>query len=571
MCCGADMPNLLERMPLGGEPGCREAAMDPQNIKLFGQTISVASNHTGAGADAEVLKQQSASPLWDTAQTSRQDCTDKKGVVENHISARSSSGDGFLQPPRLCKLVEYGTPNVGSRLSDDSSEGGHSDELKDQSEGDHSHSVGNDKNLPKPDKVVACPRCDSLDTKFCYYNNYNVNQPRHFCKNCQRYWTAGGTLRNVPVGAGRRKNKHGGGLQRENCADASTSSLLLGSPTSQKGTSFKQSQPKRMAGQSSPMRSPGSASSFGQESGITMSSPPYSLHQNGRLAFQPYASSQGFMTSGTDASAVGSSDTASTLQQRLQRFPSGHAFDKDCSRSSLSVLMQDTSNLNAIQTAFTPSMSQQESSATFRPVASTDMTSGWAGNDGPGRFFNGDYPNGYHLEWNRKQLSAPSTQGGASFSTPAHRAFNPGSTPPLNSSWNPAPAAQWASNVGHVPHPQMTTPEWPGTGLCISSAGQKQQLVALHTSLGKRGASDGGRLDSPQLPTKALRTDEFSRSLKSTWPMLGRNQSDVNATLKLFQPKLELAGACDQKDSFMGRLFINSAAAARPGPFPVTI
>lgn len=46
-----------------------------------------------------------------------------------------------------------------------------------------------------------------MDTKFCYYNNYNVNQPRHFCRNCQRYWTAGGTMRNVPVGAGRRKNK----------------------------------------------------------------------------------------------------------------------------------------------------------------------------------------------------------------------------------------------------------------------------------------------------------------------------------------------------------------------------
>nr|CAD1825227.1 unnamed protein product [Ananas comosus var. bracteatus] len=57
----------------------------------------------------------------------------------------------------------------------------------------------------KPDKIVPCPRCDSLDTKFCYFNNYNVSQPRHFCKNCQRYWTAGGSLRNVPVGAGRRK------------------------------------------------------------------------------------------------------------------------------------------------------------------------------------------------------------------------------------------------------------------------------------------------------------------------------------------------------------------------------
>jgi hypothetical protein len=62
--------------------------------------------------------------------------------------------------------------------------------------------------LKKPDKVLPCPRCNSMDTKFCYFNNYNVNQPRHFCKNCQRYWTAGGAMRNVPVGAGRRKNKH---------------------------------------------------------------------------------------------------------------------------------------------------------------------------------------------------------------------------------------------------------------------------------------------------------------------------------------------------------------------------
>ncbi|KAG5226933.1 cyclic dof factor [Salix suchowensis] len=53
-----------------------------------------------------------------------------------------------------------------------------------------------EKTLKKPDKIIPCPRCNSMDTKFCYYNNYNVNQPRHFCKNCQRYWTAGGTMRN---------------------------------------------------------------------------------------------------------------------------------------------------------------------------------------------------------------------------------------------------------------------------------------------------------------------------------------------------------------------------------------
>ncbi|KAJ8493565.1 hypothetical protein OPV22_015286 [Ensete ventricosum] len=59
----------------------------------------------------------------------------------------------------------------------------------------------------KPEKMLPCPRCGSPDTKFCYYNNYNVNQPRHFCRNCHRYWTAGGAMRNVPVGAGRLKNR----------------------------------------------------------------------------------------------------------------------------------------------------------------------------------------------------------------------------------------------------------------------------------------------------------------------------------------------------------------------------
>jgi Dof domain, zinc finger len=52
---------------------------------------------------------------------------------------------------------------------------------------------------------LDCPRCGSNNTKFCYYNNYNASQPRHFCKNCRRYWTKGGALRNVPIGGGTRK------------------------------------------------------------------------------------------------------------------------------------------------------------------------------------------------------------------------------------------------------------------------------------------------------------------------------------------------------------------------------
>ncbi|XP_073282035.1 dof zinc finger protein DOF2.4-like isoform X1 [Primulina huaijiensis] len=62
-------------------------------------------------------------------------------------------------------------------------------------------------NMPMPETALKCPRCESTNTKFCYFNNYSLSQPRHFCKTCRRYWTRGGALRNVPVGGGCRRNK----------------------------------------------------------------------------------------------------------------------------------------------------------------------------------------------------------------------------------------------------------------------------------------------------------------------------------------------------------------------------
>ncbi|KAI3718886.1 hypothetical protein L6452_19771 [Arctium lappa] len=69
----------------------------------------------------------------------------------------------------------------------------------------------------QPDPL-NCPRCESTNTKFCYYNNYNKTQPRYFCKACKRHWTKGGTLRSVPIGGG-RKNKR---LGRPNRATSTT-------------------------------------------------------------------------------------------------------------------------------------------------------------------------------------------------------------------------------------------------------------------------------------------------------------------------------------------------------------
>jgi transposase-like protein len=49
--------------------------------------------------------------------------------------------------------------------------------------------------VPLPEPGLKCPRCDSTNTKFCYFNNYSLTQPRHFCHACRRYWTRGGALR----------------------------------------------------------------------------------------------------------------------------------------------------------------------------------------------------------------------------------------------------------------------------------------------------------------------------------------------------------------------------------------
>ncbi|KAI3965105.1 hypothetical protein MKX01_014036 [Papaver californicum] len=79
-------------------------------------------------------------------------------------------------------------------------------------------------NRPQPE-ALKCPRCDSSNTKFCYYNNYSLTQPRYFCKACRRYWTKGGSLRNVPVGGGCRKNN-------KRISSCSSSSKAKSSPSS---------------------------------------------------------------------------------------------------------------------------------------------------------------------------------------------------------------------------------------------------------------------------------------------------------------------------------------------------
>ncbi|XP_028756321.1 cyclic dof factor 1-like, partial [Neltuma alba] len=120
-----------------------------------------------------------------------------KSTIEGNVPFRAGKQHNSIEE---ADVDVYGSPTIEVEAKVDHRTKNYKAGSRDM---DHQEKV-----LKKPDKVLPCPRCNSLETKFCYFNNYNVNQPRHFCKNCQRYWTAGGIIRNVPVGAGKRKNKH---------------------------------------------------------------------------------------------------------------------------------------------------------------------------------------------------------------------------------------------------------------------------------------------------------------------------------------------------------------------------
>ncbi|KAM7267079.1 hypothetical protein ACFE04_009245 [Oxalis oulophora] len=171
-----------------------EEPKDPA-IKLFGKTIPVADNNSYSISDYSGVESD------DDDDVSNRDRTDSANSesVENKEKLDKDPSEGMHEE-------ESTNPESGTRNNTITSNEKESSSVKEDGQCETSNSQ--DKTLKKPDKIIPCPRCNSMETKFCYYNNYNVNQPRHFCKKCQRYWTAGGTMRNVPVGAGRRKNKN---------------------------------------------------------------------------------------------------------------------------------------------------------------------------------------------------------------------------------------------------------------------------------------------------------------------------------------------------------------------------
>ncbi|KAF5738046.1 dof zinc finger protein DOF5.7 [Tripterygium wilfordii] len=125
-------------------------------------------------------------------------------------------------PPPPCLLKQ--TPNPHNQISQSHMMSPDNQPSKEdnQSSGGARETANSTTRPPDQQQALKCPRCESPNTKFCYYNNYSLSQPRHFCKTCRRYWTKGGALRNVPIGGGCRKNK-----KVKSSSSSSTSRLSL--------------------------------------------------------------------------------------------------------------------------------------------------------------------------------------------------------------------------------------------------------------------------------------------------------------------------------------------------------
>ncbi|KAI3454685.1 hypothetical protein Pfo_011348 [Paulownia fortunei] len=204
----------------------------PENVRVvagreyFGESSDESSNGSGGGVDCDrcselSIGQQGGDRGKGDGEAKQEQAVEDQaaGELSETTEQDEDQNPGAAEESQDTKALSESDDNPKTPSIDDDVVSANHPKTENEESG-ATNAQG--KTLKKPDKILPCPRCNSMDTKFCYYNNYNVNQPRHFCKSCQRYWTDGGTMRNVPVGAGRRKNKN----SASNCRHITISEAL---------------------------------------------------------------------------------------------------------------------------------------------------------------------------------------------------------------------------------------------------------------------------------------------------------------------------------------------------------
>ncbi|KAI5072082.1 hypothetical protein GOP47_0012188 [Adiantum capillus-veneris] len=597
-------------------------------FKLFGRTIPVSSECKGASSggqdqpDHTFVASGEASSIQDVGDENPE--SEDEYSVPDELGSSSGSNDGGDEE----KMVDAINDELGGDalrtvdLTEEGGNGGLMSNTDEQTNGDESM----DQVPKRPDKPIPCPRCHSLDTKFCYFNNYNVNQPRHFCKNCQRYWTAGGTLRNVPVGAGRRKNKHSSPHTRSALPDVvvvrsdppENAQQLVSCPGStQVGLNRQikagvQSTPaprhmlpldlQSMASFESPPSS--AVLNFGQESPVCLST--------GGATFTPCRSEvlQGYKPEMSQAQAKRNL-AAGNIGGGVQYERISHEEKPGKEANAFVAYMETDARLPALQ-------AKQSASTTERPLEPAtpfaskpeptgvsdipnymDAALAWA-TGGPFSFMGVPWQYGAGIGWGNTAPPAglANVGQGANANMPAAVAnMVQGATSSCNMAGaNPQPAAggfggqpPWATAIGPwsgaIPWPLMQNPLWvpPGWGgpwtmpwaspftAAAAAAGAAAAVAAAAangtTTLGKHPREAGepeGERGGPLLVPKTLRIDDPGEAARSSiWSTLGIDlRPDVSTSGGMFRD-LQSKVNMESKDPHARTRSSNPAAMSR--------
>ncbi|KAJ7295127.1 hypothetical protein O6H91_Y212000 [Diphasiastrum complanatum] len=532
---------------------------DP-GIKLFGRVIS-ALNSSENDESGDLSGSENEEPMYPRTEF---DHSSKEAVlaqqvdedrvstwVTDELGSSSGSYSGCEDEKTFGENSRQANPSCGSQGKPIVSGLGALELPAEIEREQHPATKSSEETTPrKPDKPVPCPRCDSLDTKFCYFNNYNVNQPRHFCKQCQRYWTAGGTLRNVPVGAGRRKHKHSS-LQHQHqqqvpfdCftvrrTEADSAQQLLPSSLPQMGhqstqpfhpilpadrflhssptatstiTTFKQDNP-----------CPGNNNKSSSAFQLKSTDQAMTMGQAKEAGAGAYVDSVPKLQSMHSRSTISSEVSNGNMQEETARTAKQGKCAEECqSGSSLSAFsVLDRKEEEQLPMPM-PIPSPTDPSGWQKPGV-TEAAAGWVNAAAPYGFFNGAWPPPPYV-FNPGWSAFPQSHVPASYYNPTAAAAAAAAAPPaqmlLGFPW--CHPSMWAPGGWSAPPVWTPTMPWEAAAAAVAAAAAAAAASAISTgsSLGKhprdRQMLPEGRIEGPLWLPKTLRMDDQGDQVRSS-------------------------------------------------------
>lgn len=88
----------------------------------------------------------------------------------------------MVDPAEAAATARWAEAQGENEAAPDAVEGSNQPEDNTAQHGGGKSSTDGHSKVKRPPGTQQCPRCNSKNTKFCYYNNYNIKQPRYYCR-----------------------------------------------------------------------------------------------------------------------------------------------------------------------------------------------------------------------------------------------------------------------------------------------------------------------------------------------------------------------------------------------------